>query len=74
MRWQVDIRRVLRDTVNTMLTESELDQAPSLSPEQRRRVENALAQVLRKGWGQVSIVVVKGRVVAFKTEIHTSLD
>ena len=58
-----------------MLQESKgLDEAPPLSPAQLLRVESALALVLRKGWGQVSLVVVKGRLVAIKTEINTSLD
>ena len=58
-----------------MVTETTgLDQAPPLSPKQMRLVENAVSSVLRKGWGQVSVVVVKGKVVAIKTEVHMSID
>ena len=51
-----------------------LDQVLSLSPKQVSLVQSQLASVQRKGWGQVSIVVVKGKVVAIKTEFHVSLD
>lgn len=51
------------------------DAAPSpLTADQMRRIQQAVANVLKqRGWGQVSLVIVKGRVVGIKTEISESL-
>lgn len=58
-----------------MITETTaLDEVPPASPEEVRKFLDLLKVVKRKGYGQVAMVVVRGNVVAIKTEIHTKLD
>lgn len=47
---------------------------PALTPEQIARIQRAVAVVIGRGWGQVSVVIVRGKVVSIKTEISESLD
>lgn len=51
-----------------------LDEVPPASPEDVRKFLDLLKMVQRKGYGQVAMVVVRGKVVSIKTEIHTKLD
>lgn len=50
------------------------DTESQLTPSQIRRIESAMATVLASGWGEVKLVIVKGRLVGIKTEISQSLD
>lgn len=56
--------------MNTVLT---ISPSSPLTPKQMRRIEAAVAIVFQHGWGTVSVVIVKGRVVGIKTEISEAL-
>lgn len=46
-----------------------------LTVEQTGRVQAAVAAVLAgTGWGAVTVVIIKGRVVGIKTEISETID
>jgi hypothetical protein len=48
---------------------------PPLTPQQVGRIQDRVAAVMAKpGWGMVSVVIVKGRVVGIKTEISEALE
>lgn len=51
-----------------------MDAITPLSPAQIDRIQHAVADVLRVGWGEVKVVIVKGRVVGIKIEISESLN
>lgn len=47
---------------------------PPLTPKQISRIEMAVATIVgQRGWGTVSLVIVKGKVVGIKTEISEAL-
>jgi hypothetical protein len=48
--------------------------AQPLTAEQLRRLQLAIATVINSGWGQVSLVIIKGRVVGLKTEVNESFN
>lgn len=47
---------------------------PPLTAEQLARIQRAVAVVMGKGYGQVSVVIVKGKLHHIKIEISESLD
>lgn len=54
---------------------SQADQQTPLTLKQVQRIQLAVATVIEhRGWGQVSLVIVKGRVVGIKTETSEALD